>query len=580
MLRLHSARICLILLALGAHLGIPANNLSASPQEGYEILGLSEELAKKQGPHGISFQEAYARALLYLSGPTQVFQKSIGLMIDLEIERRQNAGEPLPDLDFSDEAVEAEINSRIERTAQQQPGLDFWAQVEALGYTRERYKHEVRTHMRLDGLFFPPNPEEWSPILEDIFDASAENSLYFSMVEPLKEQFAKSLEETNKPFQIDPTTMQLFLRPTVLRWMMKEYVITEPFHGLPEGIAMKVGSKEVKTVDLLKDMAAVIGPVERERAAAWVEVTWALAADLKEKDILLTPEEVLAIITEEKKEYVNSPISYEQVALQFLGFPSMQAYHQYYQLRMSFRKSLPDPYPEDILRNQLEERGHFLGDGKVEAEVILFSALNKDTRTFPKEGDPFADAEKRAAAAAKELQEGAEWNSTLMKYSDYPDTYPNANAAFPQPHFGRFGVQSRNPLRDFLGENEFMDFLFGGSVADQLFFKAQKGEVYGPVRGPLGYYIFRLNRRVDPSRTLHFTKSEVVPGQTGGVQTVKQLLASDEFKKMEGTEEEKQKKAEERLAQQIEAIVKRHVFLAGDDYLTTRFHSYIGQVLN
>ena len=58
----------------------------------------------------------------------------------------------------------------------------------------------------------------------------------------------------------------------------------------------------------------------------------------------------------------------------------------------------------------------------------------------------------------------------------------------PQPKKGRLGNQGRNPLRQFLGENDYMDFLLGGSIGEEILFNAKIDEIYGPVRGPLGFY--------------------------------------------------------------------------------------------
>ena len=69
----------------------------------------------------------------------------------------------------------------------------------------------------------------------------------------------------------------------------------------------------------------------------------------------------------------------------------------------------------------------------------------------------------------------------------------------PVPNGGRFGALPLNQLREFLGENEFTDFTLGSGVAADLFFDAEPNVVYGPVRGPLGWYIYKLNRRIPSS---------------------------------------------------------------------------------
>ena len=64
------------------------------------------------------------------------------------------------------------------------------------------------------------------------------------------------------------------------------------------------------------------------------------------------------------------------------------------------------------------------------------------------------------------------------------------------PSKGRFPLLMRNDLRGFVGESEFTDIIYGYSVTDDIFFHSEKGAVVGPVKGPLGYYFYRLENRV------------------------------------------------------------------------------------
>jgi hypothetical protein len=70
----------------------------------------------------------------------------------------------------------------------------------------------------------------------------------------------------------------------------------------------------------------------------------------------------------------------------------------------------------------------------------------------------------------------------------------------PQPKKGRLGNQSRNPLRQFLGENDYVDFLQGYSIGEAILFDAEIGQVYGPVRGPFGFYMYRVKDRIPPTK--------------------------------------------------------------------------------
>ncbi len=493
-------------------------------------LGIPPELAARKGPDGLSFAEAYKRTLIYHFGATQVFQRKMGMLLDAEVARRKARGEDLSWIRTDDAKVDARIQAGIEQLKKSDPDKDFWEVLGALGYDKESYRKEVRRAILLEELFFPADPDRWPADAKEIYGTGGKDSVYQTfVVDQLKRmREAKAKEED---YKIDDTLKEMLLRPTIQEWLMSQAEIREPFDGLPEGVALQVGGQPVATGDLLARILPRIGPVERERAARWVETVWTLGAELKRRGLLLSPQETLQIIEEEKKDYVDSPISYEQVVIEFQGFPTMEAYREFYRLRMSFRKSLPDPVPLEDLRANLEKRRAYFADGKVDAEAILCSAMNRDTGTFPRTGDPFAEAEKRIRAAAAELQAGGGWAQVREKYSDYKPLDPKAPQGAPQENKGRFGPTRRNPLFDFIGENDYTTFLLGPSFGDALFFDAEPGRVYGPVRGPLGWYLYRVNGRQPPHLEIDLEKNE------------------------------------------------RHRFLVEDDYLTLKFNRFVDRTM-
>ncbi|MFQ5747834.1 MAG: hypothetical protein ACE5H3_00055 [Planctomycetota bacterium] len=507
--------------------------LLAAPQFGAQDapgLGIPPELAARKGPGGLSFAEAYKRTLIYHFGATQVFQRKMGMLLDAEVARRKARGEDLSWIRTDDEKVEARIRAGIEQLKKSDPDQDFWELLRSLGYDKESYRREVRRAILLEELFFPADPDHWPVHAKEIYGSGEEGSVYdtflVDQLERMREAKAKG-----KAYKIDDTLKEMLLRPTIQEWLMGQAEIREPFDGLPEGTALQVGEQPVETDDLLARILPRIGPVERERAARWVETVWTVAGELERRGLLLSAEETLEIIAEEEEDYVDSPISYAQVVIEFQGFPTMEAYREFYRLRMSFRKSLPDPIPLEDLRADLEKRRAYFADGKVDAEVILCSAMNRDTGTFPRTGDPFAEAEKRIRAAAAELQEGSGWAQVREKFSDYKPLDPKAPQGAPQENKGRFGPTRRNPLLDFLGENDYTSFLLGNSFGDTLFFDAGPGRVYGPVRGPLGWYLYRVNGRQPPHLEIDLEKNE------------------------------------------------RHRFLVEDDYLTLKFNRFVDQVM-
>ena len=83
--------------------------------------------------------------------------------------------------------------------------------------------------------------------------------------------------------------------------------------------------------------------------SGWVDVVAKTRAALEAEGVLMSNEETLALVEEERKEYIGSVVTYEQIALEFMGFPSLELYHAYKQLRAALsiaraaqlRSSLP-----------------------------------------------------------------------------------------------------------------------------------------------------------------------------------------------------------------------------------------------
>jgi len=64
---------------------------------------------------------------------------------------------------------------------------------------------------------------------------------------------------------------------------------------------------------------------------------------------------------------------------------------------------------------------------------------------------------------------------------------------------GRLGYLPLNQVKQQLRETEFTQLLDGYSVAEFLFFDAEVGKTHGPIQGPDGWFVVRVNART-PSR--------------------------------------------------------------------------------
>ncbi len=509
--------------------------LAAGPARAQSGADPSAPAATEQRPQ-ISEDERYHRTLVYTVAGSHIYQKINALLVASEVKRRQDNNIPLGGDPVSDLDVEARIERTLSDFKKTNPDLDFWAQVKLFGYTDETYRGEIRHQLELENLFFPHDLEKWpTDILKEVFggnnpdEEAVKQSLWGSLVKDMPTTLG-DLRAKGEPGEIDPTVMKMFLRPRLFGWLMDKSTIEFPFDGLPEGICLRVDGTVVTTAEMVEFALQITSDVQLEWAATWTELITKLEADLAAKGKLLTHAETQAIITEERKEFVQSYITYEQLALEFMGFPTMELFHQWKRLRESFRDTLPDPVPVADLQANLDARRLFLGGGKVNAEIILISARDLDSGVWPKEGS-FAKAAQRAELVAQKLIDGDGWSRVLDAYSELPETTRGSAQGMPQPKRGRLGAQMLNPLRQFLGENDYTYFLTGHSVADDIFFRAEEKAVYGPREGILGYYLYKVLNREQPTNEIDFQANE------------------------------------------------RHAFLVGDDYLTQRFQAYIAEVM-
>jgi len=453
----------------------------------------------------VSTEEFQNRLLIHTAGATQVNQVVIGQLLANELERRQSEGDDMSLYEVSEEAVDAQIAKLQTEFAQKNPTLDFWSQIAATGNDEASYREEIKNVLVIDYLMFPADPSKWRlDELGEIFQKGKENSMYDNIVGNSIPAFEEAWAKGER-FQMDEMMMQLILRPYFMRWLWDSATVEYPFDGLPEGVALRISGKDISTESLMARLSLAVGPVELDRAERLAGILSKGAERLVASGDLMSVEDVNARIAEEKVEYENSPISYEMVALQFYGYPSMEIYHQVYRLKQSFADTLKGEdgkYSADLVAANTKNRHHFLAGGKVDAEVILLSARSMDNGRYSMEGDPFADAAARAALAAEDLKDN-EWAATLMKFSDLPEAVTGAPAGAPSPNRGRFGPQLLNPLREFMGETEYTDLLYGVSVAENLFFTAEVNTIYGPVAGATGSYIYKLNSRGETTKDLN-----------------------------------------------------------------------------
>lgn len=469
-------------------------------------LVFAQEAGEK--PPSLSFDERQRRALLYSAGANLVNLVTLETLLAEEIARRGAAGQWVGSQEITPEMVDAKLQEQVDLFLAQMPNGDYWRQKLIEGYTEDAYRRTIALVLRVSEMFFPPDPEQW-PVedLKEIFRADTPGSHW----DPVKQELDGRLEMKVKGQAIPPMpsdfVFSYVMLPGIFAWLRGRAEILGPSAGLPEGVALRVNGRDFATADLLEQCEGLLSPVLEQQAERFVESLQLAEDQLRKQGKWLSRATLDAMWAAERADYEGTIFTHEQTVLEFLGFPSIEHYRQYFDARRSFRTTLPDPIPAEWIAAQIESRGSFLGLGKLKADVILVAAVDPAALNFsmapklfrPGE-DPFAQYEATAKEVAQMLADGEDYGQLLLEFSNYPPRDPNNN--FLQRDRGRFAALTRADLRVLLGESDYTDFLQGYSIGDDAFFAGEIGAVYGPVRGPLGWYFYRVERRDPPTVAL------------------------------------------------------------------------------
>lgn len=460
-------------------------------------------------PAKLSYEERQRRELLYSTAGGYLNLVILETLLDMEAERRAKAGVRVGGEAATDEKVEAMIQQQVDMFKAQAPNGDFFRMRLVEGYSPEHYFRTVRLVLRVVDMFFPVDPDHWNlEQLKLVFRSDLEMSSYPAIEQEWQARVdARAKGEALAEMPSDFVLSYMML-PGVFAWLRTDAKIETPVDGLPEGVAMRVNGREFKTVELIEQSRALFSDVAEETASTLVGLLDAVEADLRAQKRWLSRKTLDEFWAAERAGYEGTIFTHDQTVIEFLGFPSMEVYRQFFDARQSYRTLLPNPLTKEMMDAEIAARGSFLGLGKVDTDVILLGAVDKGAlemmtspRLFKPGADPFAAAGERAQEVAQQLKDGESFDSLLLEYSDFPPRAAGGNNAL-QRDRGRFGSLTRADLRVLLGESDYTDFLYGYSIGDDLFFKAEPNAVYGPTQGPLGWYIYRMTRREAPTTPL------------------------------------------------------------------------------
>jgi len=521
--------------------------------------------------------------------------RRIDALLQSEIARRAEAGEPTEGLNPSDEQFTAIYDKKIAEFQERFPTLDLAAEVSRAYRNMDWYRRELRMDLVFDNTYIPDNPEQWpavtfealraeaGEILIDDFKQSYERRTnYYAEQLGLWEEAKATYPDRVKAYEAELAAWEVSrtgdqpARPeepgdepefpqedamyrSILRQMVRDMLFKTAdtktsIDGLPDEIVMTLDINSDGTVDhtwhtdeLWEDVKDTVSEKEIGDAKHFLAKLESARQRMAGEEFLLSADDARTIFesNEGGAGFQSAQFNIGMVAVGNHQFPSVEAYGDYFRILESHRKRV-NPLieaPEEggiaqPLREHLVRANQIMGLGKVDCEVLLVSAFDfpgnkwiekgwetsKEQAAWIKEeieknNQSYAEYRRlrmEAAAAGEELDPNSApqamdphdfWSLLLDEYCGYWDP-PQPEKGRPGSAVGykmkgRFGERYRNDLQGMIGESPFHQFVRGFSITDFVFFEQQVGTVAGPFKGPHGYYLTKVMRRMPPTRPLN-----------------------------------------------------------------------------
>lgn len=431
---------------------------------------------------------AVMRECVYLTGGKLVESRVADFFIIEEMEKQIQAGRDPAEFAVSDEDVEGELATMRTDFEVKNPGVDFWEVVRSqYGLTQETFLQQRKQAIRFDKVFFPGNPSNWPLITKEAIMANAQGENGQRFIEEL-EKAVQGKDEKGNPKKLPEfwvNMMRQFVQKGLRNWSDIKYAS----HGIPAEIVLSVNGREWPTVEAFDYIKNGLYVQDLERAMQEVVMREALQQELAAKGAGIGDEEFARRYEEYRQPYDSTPFSVEVIATRFKGYPCLEAFRARWRLITSYADMIKDEINDANLQAHADKYAGFFADGQVSVDLIPFVA--RDIRTGAWVPDGMAEARKRCEAvfAALEKKEMT-FDEALDKKGEF---FANDESR------GRLGFKPLNQLKQQFRESEFTQLLDGFSVSMYLFFDAEVGKTLGPIPGPDGWYIARVNART-PAR--------------------------------------------------------------------------------
>ncbi len=428
--------------------------------------------------------DAVLREAIFLIGAKQIDAQVADFFIEEHLAEAIESGRDPKEFEVSDKEIEEDVARLLAEFQRKNPGISLWDAVRAqYGMDKDGYLHSRRQTILFDRVFFPGPAQNWPVITREAIMASAQGGDGKAFWENL---LKASTGPDGEPRELPAFWMQL-CRGWVQKQLKSWSDIRYPSDGLPADVCLQVNEAKWGTKDAFERVRNGVYTQDIERAMTEVVVREALRQELVKAGAYMSDEEFRDEFDEYRQEFDNTPFTTEVIAVNFKGYPSLEAFRQRWRLMTSFERMIKDEINDENLQAHANHYKGFFGNGSVVVDVIQF--LGRDVQTGAWLPDGVSNAATRAEAAMKEIENGRSFDEVLAERGEF---FTNDKDK------GRLGSKSLNQLRQHLRETEFSDLLSGFSVGHFLFFDAEPRKIHGPLRGPEGYFIAKVNARVPP----------------------------------------------------------------------------------
>lgn len=435
--------------------------------------------------------KAVMRETVYLTGGKLVEAKVADFFILDEMQKQVAAGRSPKDFEVTESDVVAELEKTKQEFEVKNPGIDFWEVVRAqYGLDRDSFIQQRVQAIRFDRVYFPGAPKNWPQITKEAIMGEAGPSDGQRFLEQL-EKATDGVDDKGNPRQLPEfwvNMMRQFVQKGLRNWSDIKYAS----HGLSPNVVLSVNGRDWGTEEAFDYVKPGLYVQDLERAMQEVVAREALRQELVKHNAFIDDAEFARRYEEYRQPYDSTPFTVEVIAVKFKGYPCLEAFRSRWRLMTSYQDMIKDELTDANLQAHADKYAGFFAEGQVSIDLIPFQARNPKTGSW--EPDGMNQAKARCQAVYDQLaQKKLDFDAALEQKGEF--------FANDESH-GRLGFKPLNQVKQQLRESEFTQLLDGYSVSNFLFFDAEVGKTFGPIPGPDGWYIARVNARTPPHKKI------------------------------------------------------------------------------